>query len=202
MRDKVELAVNVEKNHAVKSAVGRNDVGLQAERTELVFDVLRLVVFAGQIAAGQSRKVVRLGRGGAFRMGDARSGLRSRQCRKARVLTMGIFDVEANGGKVHMDGSVQVIFEKYLHGENAGLVRISFAKCFLAAICVGVGVGGDGESLMRVFGEIVRWRGHLRVERGAGDEHKSSKEQGSYFHAGDRCKRRAKRCELGMAVTL
>ena len=66
MGDEIKLTVYVEKNHAVKSAVGSNDVGLQAQGREFVFDVLRLAVFAGQIAAGQSRKAARLGRCGAF----------------------------------------------------------------------------------------------------------------------------------------
>ena len=203
MGDEIKLTVYVKKNHAVKSAVGRDDVGLQTERREFVFDILRLAVFAGQIAAWQSGKVARLRCGGPSWMCNARGGLGGGQCGEARVFAIWIFDVEADGGKVHVDGNIQIIFEKRLNGENAGLVGIGrFAKFLFRAVGIGVGIGGDGESLMRVFGEVVRRGGHLRVRGRTGDKRKSGNEQRSYFHAGDRCKSCTKRCGLHIAVKL
>ena len=202
MRNHIELAANVEENHAVKRAVGRDDVGLEAERSEFVFDVLSLAVFGGQVAAGQSGKVARPGCCGAFWMSDTRGGLRDGQCADIGVLAIGIFDVEANGGKINVDRCVQIILEKDLHGENAGFVGIGFTKFLFCAAGVGVGIGGDRESLMRVFGKIARWGGRLRMRGRAGDERKGGNEQRNYFHAGDRCKGGAKRCGFVAAVKL
>lgn len=84
-------------------------------------------------------------------MGDARGNNTGAQGGEARVLAVWILDVETNGREIDVNRDVQIIFEKNIYGENPGPVRIGFAECFLGARRVGVGIGGDGESLMRVF---------------------------------------------------
>lgn len=54
-----------------------------------------------------------------------------------------------------MDGNIQIILERNIYGENADFVRIGFAECFLGAGCVGIGIGGNRESLVGVRGGRV-----------------------------------------------
>lgn len=54
-----------------------------------------------------------------------------------------------------MDGRVQVILERNIYGQDSDFEWIGFAEGFLAPGCVGVGIGGDCESLMGVRGSRV-----------------------------------------------
>lgn len=92
------MAFDVEKDHAMKRSVGSDDVGLQAERREFVFDIARFAVCAGQIAARQRYgKMARFWRGGTLRMGDAAGYYTDAQEGQAGVLAARLLHVETDG---------------------------------------------------------------------------------------------------------
>ena len=180
--DGLEMIVHVKKYETVNRAIGRHDIGLQRERFELVFDIAGLAVFAGR---GDRRESVGPWKGSALRMSNLPCRFGKRKSGQVETLAVRLVYVQAKRGEIDVDWNIRVIFEGDIDREKASFIRIGLFEFRFGAVRVQIRIGGDGETLVRIFSNPRRNSARRRLrqlKRSQRDESQAGEQEHSSLH--------------------